>query len=95
MQCGDDGVILHAFGIELLLATFRCSAVGLGQWSLFRAGREVMLHVFEMDLLFSTFRCPVVALEQWNYCLHLRWICSFQRLGVPRLGWDSEVIACI
>ena len=57
-------MILHAFEMESLLATFRCPTVGLGQWSLFRAGGEVMLHAFEMDLLFSTFRCSAVALGQ-------------------------------
>ena len=81
--------------MESLLVTFRCPAVGLGQWSLFQAGGEVMLHAFEIDLLFSTFRCPAVTLGQWSYCLYLRWIYCVQCLGDPQSGWDSGVVACI
>ena len=54
-----------------------------------------LLLAFEMDLLFSTFKCPAVGLGQWGCCLHWRWSFSFKRLGVPRSGWDSGVVACI
>lgn len=55
--------MLLIFEMELFFLTFRYPAVGLRQWSLLRAGREVILLAFEMELFFSTFRCLVVGLR--------------------------------
>lgn len=59
LKYDNDEVILHTFGIELLIATFGYSAIELRQQSIFQAGKKVILF---MDLLFSMFKCPIVEL---------------------------------